>query len=112
MHYVFSNKYKITNSQKPEFRKNCFLHNLGHLIMWPKSINKYLENYFGFGSEEDKYLGICFYKYYFNLTLFFYSEIGIFRKISNANRFSIVKEIYRRNEIKKKKKKNSEFKNF
>ena len=53
MHYVFSNKFKITNSQNSEFRKNCFLHNVGRLSMCYKSKNKYLKNYLGFVSEED-----------------------------------------------------------
>ena len=55
MHYVFSNKFKIMNFKNPEFRKNCFLHNLERLNMCHKSKNKYFENYLGFGSEEDKY---------------------------------------------------------
>ena len=51
MHYILSIESKITNSQKPEFVKKIFLHNQGSLNMCPKSIKKYLENYFGFKSE-------------------------------------------------------------
>ena len=47
---------KKLRTQKPEFGKNCFLRNLGRLNMCIKSTNKYLENCFGFESEEDKIL--------------------------------------------------------
>ena len=43
-----------SNSQKSEFEKNFFLHDLGRLCMRTKSVSKHLDSYFGFGSEKSK----------------------------------------------------------
>ena len=45
---------KLRTPKNMNSGKTVFLRNLDRLSMCSKSIIKYLENYFGFGSEEDK----------------------------------------------------------
>ena len=43
---------KLRDLKKPESGKSCFSRNLGRLNNRVKSTNKYLENYFGYESED------------------------------------------------------------
>ena len=45
---------KLQTFKNMNLGKNVFLRNLGSLNNYTKSINKYLENCFAFGSAEDK----------------------------------------------------------
>ena len=78
VHYVFSNESKITNFHTFFLHlilgKTDFLRDLGRLFKRIKSISKYLENYFDFGSEKDNVL--------YAKRLFWFIVIIVFRSIT------------------------------